>query len=70
MVTISVIFFFSGLSALVYQLLWMRHLGFIFGNTIYASATVLTAFMGGLALGSHLLNGLSRSRWKSSGSAP
>ena len=54
MVTISVIFFFSGLSALVYQLLWMRHLGFIFGNTIYASATVLTAFMGGLALGSHL----------------
>lgn len=54
MVIISILFFFSGLSALVYQLLWMRHLGFIFGNTIYASATVLTAFMGGLALGSHL----------------
>ncbi len=54
MVRISIIFFFSGLSALVYQLLWMRHLGFIFGNTIYAGATVLTAFMGGLALGSHL----------------
>ncbi|HMO50392.1 MAG TPA: fused MFS/spermidine synthase [Kiritimatiellia bacterium] len=50
---ISIIFFFSGLSALVYQLLWMRHLGFIFGNTVYASATVLTAFMGGLAIGSH-----------------
>ena len=54
MIPISIIFFFSGLSALVYQLLWMRQLGFIFGNTIYASATVLTAFMGGLALGSHL----------------
>jgi len=54
MVRISVIFFFSGLSALVYQLLWMRHLGFIFGNTVYAGATVLTAFMSGLALGSHL----------------
>lgn len=54
MVWISFIFFLSGLSALVYQLLWMRHLGFIFGNTVYASATVLTAFMGGLALGSHL----------------
>ncbi len=51
---ISIVFFLSGLSALVYQLLWMRHLGFIFGNTIYASATVLTAFMGGLAIGSHL----------------
>lgn len=51
---ISLIFFFSGLSALVYQLLWMRQLGFVFGNTVYASATVLTAFMGGLAIGSHL----------------
>jgi spermidine synthase len=54
MIAISFIFFLSGLSALVYQLLWMRHLGFIFGNTVYASATVLTAFMGGLAIGSHL----------------
>lgn len=51
---ISIIFFFSGFSALVYQLLWMRHLGFIFGNTVFASATVLTAFMGGLGLGAHL----------------
>lgn len=50
----SIIFFLSGLSALVYQLLWMRQLGFIFGNTVYASATVLTAFMGGLAIGSHV----------------
>jgi spermidine synthase len=54
MPAITFIFFLSGLSALVYQLLWMRHLGFIFGNTVYASATVLTAFMGGLALGSHV----------------
>lgn len=50
----SLIFFLSGLAALVYQLLWMRQLGFIFGNTVYASATVLTAFMGGLAIGAHL----------------
>ncbi len=54
MIRISIIFFFSGLSALVYQLLWMRHLGFIFGNTVYAGATVLTAFMSGLALGSYI----------------
>ncbi len=51
---ISIAFFFSGFSALVYQLLWMRHLGFIFGNTVFASATVLTAFMGGLGIGAHL----------------
>jgi spermidine synthase len=56
---ISIVFFMSGLSALVYQLLWMRHLGFIFGNTVYASATVLTAFMGGLAIGSHLFGRIS-----------
>ncbi len=54
MIYMSIIFFLSGLSALVYQLLWMRHLGFIFGNTVYATATVLFAFMGGLAIGSHL----------------
>lgn len=54
MFRVSIIFFLSGLSALVYQLLWMRHLGFIFGNTVFASATVLTAFMGGLGLGAHL----------------
>jgi spermidine synthase len=56
---ITIVFFLSGLSALVYQLLWMRHLGFIFGNTVYASATVLTAFMGGLAIGSHLFGRIS-----------
>jgi len=56
---ISIVFFMSGLSALVYQLLWMRHLGFIFGNTVYASATVLTAFMGGLAIGSHVFGRIS-----------
>lgn len=56
---ITIVFFLSGLSALVYQLLWMRHLGFVFGNTIYASATVLTAFMGGLAIGSHLFGRIS-----------
>ncbi len=51
----TIIFFLSGLSALVYQLLWMRQLGFIFGNTVYAGATVLVAFMGGLALGAQVL---------------
>ena len=54
MIAISVTVFLSGLSALIYQLLWMRELGFVFGNTIYSSTTVLTAFMGGLAIGSHL----------------
>lgn len=54
MVRICGIFFLSGFSALIYQLLWFRQLGFIFGNTVFAATTVLTAFMGGLALGAHV----------------
>ena len=51
----SVIFFcflLSGLSSLIYEVLWMRMLILIFGSTTFAISTVLTAFMGGLALGS------------------
>lgn len=49
------LFFISGLSALIYQVVWSRLLGLLFGNTIQAASTVLAAFMAGLALGSWLL---------------
>jgi spermidine synthase len=49
----SAFLFLSGFSALVYQVLWTRELGLFFGHTIYAVSAVLTALMGGLALGSH-----------------
>src|SRR3990172_8320908 len=42
----------SGASALVYESLWMRSFGLIFGSTTDAVAMVLAVFMGGLALGS------------------
>lgn len=48
------LFFGSGFSALVYQVLWQRQLGLVFGVTTYATSTVLAAFMAGLALGSLL----------------
>jgi spermidine synthase len=44
--------FFSGLAALVYQILWTRLLGFAFGTTTEAIGTVLALFFGGMALGS------------------
>ncbi|RKU09595.1 hypothetical protein C6503_20800 [Candidatus Poribacteria bacterium] len=47
------IFIFSGASGLIYQVIWMRQLTLIFGSTVFATSTVLTAFMGGLALGSY-----------------
>src|ERR1051325_6583323 len=45
-------FFASGISGLVYQVVWVRELVLVFGATTFAVSTVLTAFMGGLALGS------------------
>ena len=47
-------FFLSGASGLVYEVIWTRMLLTVFGATLYAVATVLAAFMGGLALGSFL----------------
>ncbi|HZR84116.1 MAG TPA: fused MFS/spermidine synthase [Candidatus Binatia bacterium] len=43
----------SGAAALVYEVLWLRQLGLVMGHTAYALSTVLTAFLGGLALGAY-----------------
>ena len=47
-------FFLSGAAGLMYELVWVRMLGLIFGHTVHAITTVLVVFMGGLALGSYL----------------
>ena len=44
----------SGASGLILELLWTRMLTLVFGSTTLAVSTVLTAFMGGLGLGSYL----------------
>ena len=46
------IFFLSGATGLVYEVIWVRLTGLVFGNTSHAIAVVLGAFMTGLALGS------------------
>lgn len=51
---IGLCFVFSGATGLVYEVLWARMLGLVFGATTLAVSTVLAAFMGGLALGSAL----------------
>jgi spermidine synthase len=48
---LALLFFFSGATSLVYQNIWARELHLVFGTSSYAIATVLAAFMGGLALG-------------------
>jgi len=51
---IAICFVLSGATALIYEVLWARMLGLVFGATTIAISAVLTAFMGGLALGSEI----------------
>jgi len=44
----------SGACGLVYEIVWMKMLTLVIGNTVFSITTVLSAFMGGLALGSFL----------------
>jgi len=49
-----ILFFGSGVCALIYQVMWLRMLALVFGVTVYAASTVLAAFMAGLGAGSWL----------------
>jgi len=53
-VAVFLLFFASGVTGLVYEVVWTRLLIYVFGATLFAVSTVLSAFMGGLALGSYL----------------
>ena len=46
-----VLFVLSGAAGLVYEVVWARQLVLVFGNTSQATATILTGFFGGLAVG-------------------
>jgi predicted membrane-bound spermidine synthase len=51
---LCLIFFASGLSALVLETLWFHGTGLALGNGVWASSLVLAGFMAGLALGNLL----------------
>ncbi len=50
-VVIGALFFFSGFSALIYEVLWVRMLTLSFGNTAQAAAAVMATLFGGFAIG-------------------
>ncbi len=52
---ILILFFCSGATALIYEVVWSKYLSLLFGSTIYAQTVVLAVFMGGLALGNRLI---------------
>ena len=49
------LFFLSGISALIYEVCWVRQATLTFGVSIYAYSAVLTAYMGGMAIGGYLI---------------
>jgi predicted membrane-bound spermidine synthase len=58
---VAVIFFFSGLSALIYQIVWQRLLTIYYGVGPISIAVVVTVYMAGLGLGA-LLGGYASER--------
>ncbi|MBN2399878.1 MAG: fused MFS/spermidine synthase [Candidatus Aminicenantes bacterium] len=53
-ILVYAVFILSGLSALIYQVYFMKKISLIFGSTALAVTTVLAAFMFGLAAGSYI----------------
>lgn len=51
---ILLLFFCSGATALIYEVIWSDYLTLLFGSTVQAQTVVLAVFMGGLALGNKL----------------
>ena len=51
---VYLLFFCSGLSGLIYQVIWVRVFGNVFGNTIYSASLVVAVFMLGLGVGSYI----------------
>lgn len=54
-VLVLLLYFLSGATALVYEVVWSRMLIHVFGSTAVALGTVLAAFMAGMAVGSWLI---------------
>ena len=58
-------FFCSGISGLLYQVVWVRQFGNVYGNTVYSASIVVAIFMLGLGLGSYVFGVLADRRYQS-----
>src|SRR5262245_12177892 len=67
---IFLLFFASGSSGLVYELIWIREFGLLFGSTVYSAALVTSLFMCGLGAGSYLAGRWADRRYSADRSAP
>ncbi len=64
------LFFLSGISGLIYQVVWVRVFGNVFGNTVYSASVVVAVFMLGLGAGSYLAGRWADRRYATDHSAP
>ena len=58
--------FLSGLSGLIYQVVWVREFGNVFGHTIYTASLVVAIFMLGLGCGSYMVGAWADRRYATS----
>ena len=54
----TILLFFSGIAALIYQTIWIKQLTLVVGVNVYAVATGISGFFAGLALGSAVMGRL------------
>ena len=64
------LFFLSGISGLIYQVVWVRVFGNVFGNTVYSASVVVAVFMLGLGAGSYLAGRWADRRYATEPSTP
>ena len=58
------VLFLSGISALIFETLWLRLSGLAFGNSVWAASLILSSFMAGLALGNAIAASARVRRWR------
>lgn len=52
---VTALFFASGMVALAYEVVWVRALGLVVGNSLWAAVSVVAAYMAGMAIGGVLV---------------
>jgi len=67
---IFLFFFASGAAGLVYEIVWVRQFGIVFGSTVYSAALVTAIYMSGLGVGSWLAGRWADARYERDRNAP
>jgi spermidine synthase len=61
---VFLLFFASGASGLIYEVVWVRQFGILFGSTVYSAALVTGIYMCGLGLGGYLVGAWADRRFR------